>query len=406
MTGRLLAASLASLLLAACGTDTIVAVRGTSQTSSPGTGGQSSVPPSDAPDVPPPSGPFRTDGHQIVDAGGKVVHIRALSWSGFETREAVVQGLWARPLNEILTRIKALGFNTLRLPFSSEFLTGVLDSQPQAHTNPDLVGLTGLQTFAEVIKRAGDIGLKVILVHHRSSAAVQRELWHTPEYPDSVFMAQWQRLAAEYKESPHVFAFELHCDLRGPATWGDGNPDTDWHAAAERTGNAILSVNPKLLIIVNGVQTAAGAEYLRGGNLSAVRDDPVELKVPGRVVYGAADYPLQALVENDGNPAAYTWLNDPSYPTNLGSVWEARWGYLARERIAPVVLTSFGTRYDLVPEKQWLNALVPYVKGLDLGFAYWTLNPSAVGTDGLLDNDFDSLKNPEKYAALEPLLRP
>jgi len=33
---------------------------------------------------------------------------------------------------------------------------------------------------------------------------------------------------------------------------GGANPKLDWHAAAERGGNAVLAVNPLLLIMVEG----------------------------------------------------------------------------------------------------------------------------------------------------------
>jgi endoglucanase len=128
------------------------------------------------------------------------------------------------------------------------------------------------------------------------------------------------------------------------------------------------------------------------------------LREPGRLVYGAADFPFDALIARDGDPSAYPWLTDPAFPSNLPSVWDARWGYLVRENIAPVLLTAFGTLYQSSTDRQWLEKLVPYVKGLDMGFAYWTLNPSSVGTDGLLDDQYNAV-NSEKYGALGPLLR-
>jgi endoglucanase len=398
-----------ALLSSACGTDTIIAVRGSSQTSPAETGGAASVPPLDAPDAPDaPAAPgrFHTEGSRIVDANGNTVRIRAVSWSGFETPAGLVQGLWARPLDDFLARIQKLGFDTLRLPFSNELIAGGLDPDPQAHTNPDLVGLNGIEMFTHVIERAGAHGLKVILVHSRSKAEYSRELWYTAEYPDTRFVEDWRLLAFKYAQNPHVFAFELHSDLRGRASWGDGVPETDWHAAAERAGDAILKLNPNVLIIVNGVQNVADTHYVRGGNLSGVRDTPIQLIEPRRLVYGAADYPYDALVAKDGIPGSgYPWLTDAAaFPSNLPAVWDAQWGYLVREGIAPVLLTSFGTLYESSTDKQWLDALVPYVKNLDLGFAYWTLNPGTEGTGGLLENDWDTV-NSVKYQALTPLLR-
>jgi endoglucanase len=88
-----------------------------------------------------------------------------------------------------------------------------------------------------------------------------------------------------------VVGVELRNEIRpepqlapGPttATWGDGNALTDWRAAAERGGNAVLAVNPRLLVIVGGT------EYQ--GNLTGVRDNPVRVDVRHRVVYAAHGY--------------------------------------------------------------------------------------------------------------------
>lgn len=47
---------------------------------------------------------------------------------------------------------------------------------------------------------------------------------------------------------------DLHNEPHGAATWGSGNTNTDWRLAAERCGNAILSVNTNWLIIVEGIE--------------------------------------------------------------------------------------------------------------------------------------------------------
>ena len=48
--------------------------------------------------------------------------------------------------------------------------------------------------------------------------------------------------AADLKNEPH-----------GMASWGDGNPRTDWRLATQRIAAAIHAANPKLLIFVEGV---------------------------------------------------------------------------------------------------------------------------------------------------------
>lgn len=398
----------ALLLPAACGTDTIVAVR---ESRSSGPRDASVIPTADAPSGPAPDAPsvptapgyYRAEGGRIVDSSGNPVTIRAVSWYGFETPDALVHGLWARPLDDILQRIEELGFDTVRLPFSSELFAGGAPPQTHPQTNPELVGLNRLQTFLRVIERAGAHGLKVILVHHRSAAGDQKDLWYTPEYDEARWIDDWKTLAFSSLQNRHVIGFELHCDTRGRATWGDDDPETDWRLAAERAGNAVLSINPNLLIFVSGVQFSLGFPYVWGGNLRGARAAPVRLTTAGRLVYAAADYPKDTVVPQYGDPANYPWLLDPSFPANLSAVWDENWGYLVEENLAPVVLTSFGGRYESSSDRAWFDALVPYVKRLGIGFAYWTLNEQSNFTGGLFLPDWNAV-NEEKYRALAPLL--
>jgi endoglucanase len=88
-------------------------------------------------------------------------------------------------------------------------------------------------------------------------------LWYTRDYPESAWIADWKTIAERDRDTRNVVAAELRNEVRpdpslapGPttATWGAGNPLTDWRAAAERGGNAVLAANPDLLVIVGGTE--------------------------------------------------------------------------------------------------------------------------------------------------------
>src|SRR5581483_866358 len=112
---------------------------------------------------------------------------------------------------------------------------------------------------------------------------------------------------------------------RGAATWGSGDLTTDWQLAAERAGNAILAVNPYVLIFVQGIEHTGDDWYWWGGNLLDAHDAPVHLNVPGRVVYAPHDY----------GPDVYPqpWFSASDFPNNLPAVWDTHWGYLAEDGI-------------------------------------------------------------------------
>ena len=99
---------------------------------------------------------------------------------GFEGRDCIAQGLWKRSYRSILDQIKALGFNHIRLPYSTQMLQVSSASEGiDYYSNPDLRGLTPLQNMDKIIQYCGEIGLGVILDRHssRKDNFVNEGLW-------------------------------------------------------------------------------------------------------------------------------------------------------------------------------------------------------------------------------------
>jgi endoglucanase len=383
MRGSLRVAALGVSLawLAGCATDTIVAVGDGAKPATPG-----------------PARSLHTEGSRVVDADGREVRLAAVSWFGLETPVYAPHGLWTRSMASVLDQIRTLGFNAIRVPISSELLDpGSTPNSIDYGQNPDLQGLDGLGILDRLVDGAASRGLGVLIDRHRPDSGGQSALWYTDRYSEARWLDDLRRLAAHFADRPAVIGFELHNDVRDPATWGDGNAATDWRAAAERAGNAVLGVNPNLLVVVEGVEHAGGTAWVRGGNLTLAGASPVELELPGHVVYATQDYPPS--VED------HPWLHDPAYPGNLPALWDARWGYLIESDVAPVWLVGFGTRLQSDPDRQWLETLVPYLASHDAGFAYWCLNPDSGDTGGLLQDDWQAVST-GVLGALSPLLSP
>lgn len=346
------------------------------------------------------TGYWSTNGNQLLDANGQPVRIAGINWYGLETTDAVVHGLWAQDYKRILDTVKTLGYNTVRIPFSNQ----VVETNPQPSNisfygstgpiNTDLKGLRALEVLDRIIAYSGQIGLKVILDNHRSAAGNSAEpngLWYTSDYPESKWIADWVVLARRYNGDSTVVGFDLrnepHTANGGGATWGDGNAETDWRLAAERAGNQVLAINPKLLIIVEGIQAFNNEFYWWGGNLEGARDFPVRLNVAKRLVYSAHDY----------GPHEYgqSWFNSNTSYASLNSVWTKYWAYLALENIAPVWVGEFGTSNsasDLESSSpgsqgQWFQCMIQFLsENPSIGWTYWALN----GEDsyGLLDSTY------------------
>ena len=161
---------------------------------------------------------------------------------------------------------------------------------------------------------------------------------------------------------------------------GGGDRATDWHLAAQRAGNAILDVNPYLLIFVQGVDRQGDSLYWWGGDLRGVTRHPVQLDVPNRVVYSPRDY----------GPEVYEqgYFSDPSFPRNLPGIWDQHWGYIHKQEIGPVVLGELGgTRLDDSVDGRWKRTLLEYLEANRIGYINWALDRSTFDDPEAFERD-------------------
>jgi endoglucanase len=365
------------------------------------------------------TGYWHTSGNKILDASGNQVRIAGINWYGFETSNEVPHGLWTRDYKAMLNEIKAMGFNTVRIPYSTQMIHSTtipnISFYNAGPMNMDLQNLTPIQVMDAIVAYCGQIGLKVFLDNHRSedgNSAEANGLWYTSAYPESQWIADWQMLANRYLGNTTVIAMDLrnepHLYVNGTSTgacWGCGNTATDWQLAAQRAGNAILSVNPNLLIIVEGNDSYANVGSWWAGQLRGVATQPVVLSVANRIVYSPHDY----------GPTEFqqSWFNSSTTQASLEAVWEANWGYIDTQGIAPLLVGEFGTPNSASDvsstaagsQGQWFSGLVAYLKKRPtINWTYWALN----GNDryGLYDGSFAGVALPAKLTLLQTIQAP
>jgi endoglucanase len=343
-----------------------------------------------------------------------------VNWYGFETTDHLAHGLWAQDYKSILNTIQALGYNVIRIPFSNEMVeenpvpTNFTTSVSGTAANAALVGQTALDDLDTLVAYAGSIGLRVILDNHRSEAGNSNEatgLWYTSAYPQSSWIADWQTMATRYSDAKFAFNGNptvIGVDLRnephlvgtsatsGSCWTGDtatnGCPTTltsqNWPVAAAAAGNAVLAINPNLLIFVEGNDCYDGTCGWQGGNLMGVATNPIVLNVANQLVYSAHDY----------GPSLFqqSWFNSSTTAASLDAVWNEYWGYISAAGTAPIWLGEFGTDNTATDiqntaagsQGQWFQSLGAYLQSNPaMSWTYWALN----GEDsyGLLDSNYD-----------------
>jgi endoglucanase len=321
---------------------------------------------------------LHTQGRFILDARGERLRLKAFNWYGAEGPDSVVGGLAYRSRDSIAAQLHAWGFNAVRLLWSNYMVeTNPVVPSKMVAANPDLIGLHALDAFDRVVATLAANHLMVILDNHVShpfwccSDTDGDGLWYNAAYPESSWINDWKLMAARYANQPNVIGADLRNELRcAPvdgkklcATWG-GDPSTDWHAAAERGGNAILEANPNLLIFVEGTNYSL--------DLSGVGGLPISLSAPGHVVYEAHDYGFD-----------YSSRPLSGYDDWVNRITPA-WGYLVSgSNPQPLWMGEFGTcnTSDTCVTSAsnrdlgfWFQIITRYMQSNQLDWCYWPAN--------------------------------
>lgn len=357
--------------------------------------------------------PLSTRGRYIVDAQGNRFRLRSGNWDGAQgswngsgDREdpathhsgqpshGIPIGLDRVPLPALLADFRALGLNSIRLPFSNEMLrttTPVPDAAVAA--NPALRGRTPLQVFDAVVAALTAEGFAVILNNHTVTTRWccgldGNERWNSAGQSTAQWADDWVFLARRYRDNPRVVGADLYNEVRRDVfddpNWGLGDRH-DWHAAAQEAGDRILTeANPDLLIVVEGINwTGLPVDGFPHGRptLTPVRTLSHTLTVSNKLVYSAHFY-------------GYTGPRH-SGATGMGETSDLRYQDMTRSQLeqtlydqalyvsaetgthftAPVWISEFGIGADETgaAPRAWFQHLTGYLTGADADFAYWPL---------------------------------
>ncbi len=133
-----------------------------------------------------PYGPFYTSGRYIVNTKGSHVTYAGVNWPG-AADTMIPEGLQYQPIESIVSKIKSLGMNVIRLTYAIEMIDDILDNGGDVSIQTSFqraLGMTnGSKVFGEVVKNNPSFSSKTTrlqvwlsvfttnatqLIHHRS----------------------------------------------------------------------------------------------------------------------------------------------------------------------------------------------------------------------------------------------
>ena len=346
-------------------------------------------------------------GNQLYDVNGKEVRLTGINWFGFETSLLLPHGVWNRDFRSMLQQIKDLGFNSLRIPWTNRIMDADATIRIDAYGTDPYTGVSPmnekeaaftkpLQLMDALVAWCQENDMKIVLDNHsrQPDGYLTEALWYTASVSEQRWIDDWVALAERYKDYDAVIGMDLNNEPHDEASWGNSSPATDWNQAAERCGNAILKVNPHVLIMVEGVEMYEGENYWWGGNLKGAADYPVQLSDPAKLVYSPHEYGPTVF--------AQPWFSAPDFPANMPAIWEEHFGYLYDNKVSPLYNGEFGLKTQGGPDEVWFDTWLQYM-GADYSWAYWCWNPNSGDTGGILTDDWSSI-NEWKMDKLRPYL--
>jgi len=317
--------------------------------------------------------PLRTQGRDIVDGHGRRFKLSSVNWYGASDELFIPGGLDVQHRTVIAATILALGFNSVRLPYADEMVMTNPHILPHLLTaNPDLIGMTALEIFDEVVRALTDLGIAVIINNHITSAQwccgadPCDALWANDHLgpicrvrqTEEEWIQHWETVMERFVDNPYVIGADLRNEVRG--LWGTLTWDK-WAAAAEKCGNRLLKMKSDWLIVVGGTES--------GNDLTGVSRRPIRLDVDHRVVYSAHVYSWSGWGSREGRYAKRSYASFVQAMRN-------NWAYLVEGNLDPVWVGEFGAPHKpSVGDANYWENLLRYLKAIDADFGYWAINP-------------------------------
>ncbi|KAK4442621.1 glycoside hydrolase superfamily [Podospora aff. communis PSN243] len=356
-----------------------------------------------------PYAPHVTSGRWIRDSTGKNVTYAGTNWPGHND-VMIPEGLQYQSIATIVTKIKSLGMNTVRLTFAIQMIDEIHANggnditiqkafvQALGQTNgtrvlnqvlaknPNLTAsTTRLQVFDLVTAELAKQQIYIVLDNH-----ISKGMWCCSGTDGNTFWgdtyfnaANWVRglayMANHAKSWPAVTALSLRNEPREPtnnAAARNAYNWQNWYTYMKQGSTAVTTANPDLLIVLSGLNYDT--------TITPVVQNTA--LTPGTGRYNKADFPANKIVLE-----LHNYETGANNCNNLqGNLLRNGFNALSgtTPNVFPVMLTEFGFQMDA---STWRNTystcLASFVTSQKAGWMIWVLAGSYYIRSGTQDYD-------------------
>ncbi|KAI1412013.1 glycoside hydrolase [Hypoxylon sp. FL1857] len=363
-----------------------------------------------------PNGPFVTSGRWIQDAAGSTVTYVGVNWPG--SLDAMIpEGLQYQSIESIVSRIKSLGMNAIRLTYATEMIDQYYDNGEKdiairealtdalgqeggtsvynkiIANNPSFnSGTTRLQVYDAIAAECAKQEIYVHLDNHVSKAGwccspLDGNAWWGDQYFD---VNNWTRglsfMATHGKSWPNLMSMSLRNELRTPLSnftfASEAYNWENWYKYIRQGSDAIHNANGDVLIFLSGLNSDQDLSPVVNGTALT----------PGSATFNQDDfsgYANKLVLELH----AYDNVFGPG-PSDCSTVQNelSNDGFKALTSDAknqfPVVLTEFGlVQNGTSAQDPYVSCILDYMSSQNAGWMIWAIQGSYYIREGIQDHD-------------------
>ena len=255
--------------------------------------------------------------------------IKGINWFGFETEYKNLMCTWSHDIEWHLKKIKNVGFNYIRVPFSLEY-----------------VKEGNWKYMDEFFEKSKEHELNVVLDFHRLHSIHQSAKPYDNTYDFDDFLNGWKTILNRYKDYENLRAIDIFNEYQS------GNY-IEWNNLSRQIVSFIETNFPERFnFFVGGTNWGGDIHYM----------DLSDLPYHDRIRYSIHKY----------------WFSDTE-------PYEEKWNYSFGDHKPVVNVGEWGYMSDVPSEAQWAEKFVEYLRKNDLKDTFfWTWTHNSGDTGGVL----------------------